>query len=219
MFAPLTGAIRLHKAGKLRILVMPSKKRNSALPNVPTTYELGYKAELDLFRALAVPKGTPAAVKAKLYDAMVKAANSKAFKDLGAKKGFTIDPMPIAQFDKIVAAEDERGSRHYEGRRALSIESPKVIVLGSKLGFRAVGFWRYGDGVSEYHCRYRADCVVCPLWVADSAIAGPVRCDAEYAGAFVLSLGHRCVRWQSFGFFFWCRGSGRLAAMIIRSRG
>ena len=108
MTAPLTASIRLSKAGKLRILAIPSEKRNDFIPDVPTAKELGYDAQLDLFRALAVPKGTPAAIKAKLYDAMVKAANSAAFKDLSKKKGFTIATMGIEEFDEMVVAEDKR---------------------------------------------------------------------------------------------------------------
>ena len=42
MDAPLTGTIRLAKAGKFRILVIPGSKRNSVIPNVPTMKDLGY---------------------------------------------------------------------------------------------------------------------------------------------------------------------------------
>ncbi len=69
MVAPLTGAVRLNKAGKIRLLAVPSAARNAVVPDVPTAKELGHDAELDLFRGLSVPKGTPAAVKAKLADA------------------------------------------------------------------------------------------------------------------------------------------------------
>ena len=63
MVAPLTGAIKLTKAGKLRILVVPTAERNAVIPDVPTAHELGYDAELDLFRGLSVPPGTPSAIK------------------------------------------------------------------------------------------------------------------------------------------------------------
>ncbi|HSG95224.1 MAG TPA: tripartite tricarboxylate transporter substrate binding protein, partial [Afifellaceae bacterium] len=66
MIAPLTGAVNLTKAGKLRLLTVPSVERNAVVPDVPTAKELGYDAVLDLFRGLSVPKGTPADVKAKL---------------------------------------------------------------------------------------------------------------------------------------------------------
>ena len=49
----------------------------SCLPN--RNSEEGFDAQLDLFRSLSVPKGTPADVKQKLTDAMVQAANSAPF--------------------------------------------------------------------------------------------------------------------------------------------
>ena len=108
MIAPLTGAIRLTKAGKLRLLVVPTEKRNAVIPNVPTAKELGHDAVLDLFRGLSVPKGTPAAVKKKLAEAMTKAANSKAFTDLAKKKGFTVQPLAVADFEVLLKAEDAK---------------------------------------------------------------------------------------------------------------
>jgi len=108
MAAPLTGAVRLNKAGKMRILAVISAKRNPAIPNVPTAKEVGFDAQLDLFRGLSVPKGTPDSVKKKLGDAMAKAAKSKAFMALAKQKGFTVDPMMSAEFSQLLATEDER---------------------------------------------------------------------------------------------------------------
>ena len=108
MVAPLTGAVKLSKAQKIRLLAIPSKSRNDVIPDVPTTTELGYPAELDLFRGLSVPKGTPGEVKAKLADAMTKAAKSEAFMKLAGQKGFTVDPMPLDAFEKLLADEDAK---------------------------------------------------------------------------------------------------------------
>lgn len=108
MIAPFTGAIKLAKAGKLRLLAIPSAARNPLAPDVPTAKELGYDAVFDLFRGLSVPKGTPDAVKAKLTDAMIKAAKSDAFMGLAKQKGFTVDPMPSAEFDKLLQEEDQK---------------------------------------------------------------------------------------------------------------
>ncbi len=108
MIAPLTGAQRLTKAGKLRILVMPTAERNAIFPDVPTARELGYDAELVLFRGLSVPKGTPEAIKAKLADAMTKAARSDAFMGLAKKKGFTVAPMGHEAFTTYLAEEDKK---------------------------------------------------------------------------------------------------------------
>jgi tripartite-type tricarboxylate transporter receptor subunit TctC len=108
MVAPLTGAIKLTKAGKLRILVVPTAERNAVIPDVPTARELGYDAELDLFRGLSVPPGTPAAVKEVLANAMRQAAQSDAFMTLAKQKGFTVSPSGPAEFSSYLSQEDAK---------------------------------------------------------------------------------------------------------------
>ena len=108
MVAPLTGAVKLAAANRIRLLAVPSAKRNSVIPDVPTTAELGFGAELDLFRSLSVPKGTPEAVKAELAEAMIEAAQSDAFMELAAQKGFTVEPMVGDGFDALLATEDAK---------------------------------------------------------------------------------------------------------------
>ncbi len=115
MVAPLTGAIRLSKAGKLRILAVPTSKRNMVIPDVPTMGELGYDAELDLFRGLSVAPGTPQSIKDKLFDAMSKAAKSKAFMGLAKKKGFTVDPMGPKAFTTLLSNEDNKVKNIFKG--------------------------------------------------------------------------------------------------------
>ncbi len=108
MIAPLTGAVNLTKAGKLRLLAMPSDKRSEIFPDVPTAKELGFNASLDLFRGLSVPPGTPNEIKEVLADAMTKAANSEAFKDLAKQKGFTVAPMGHEEFSTLLAEENSK---------------------------------------------------------------------------------------------------------------
>jgi len=108
MNAPLTAALNLSKAKKIRLLAIPSSKRNPVIPDVPTAKEAGFPAELDLFRGLSVPKNTPEKIKAVLYDAMDKAAHSKAFMGLAKKKGFTIDTMKLKAFEAMLSKEDAK---------------------------------------------------------------------------------------------------------------
>ena len=108
MVAPLTGAIKLAKAGKLRILVVPTAERNAVIPDVPTARELGYDAELDLFRGLSVPPGTPSAIKGVLANAMRQAAQSDAFMALAEKKGFTVSPSGPEEFSSFLSQEDAK---------------------------------------------------------------------------------------------------------------
>ncbi len=107
MGAPLTGAIRLAKANKFRIITHLTGKRNAAISSVPTMKELGHDISFDHFRGLSVPKGTPASVKAKLVDAMMKAARSKSFLKLAKTKGFTVDPSGPEEFGKMLAKRDK----------------------------------------------------------------------------------------------------------------
>ena len=106
MVAPLTGTVRLTKAGKLRLLAIATDSRSNVFPDVPTAKELGYDATLDLFRGLSVPPGTPVAIRNKLADAMTRAARSQAFMDLAEKNGFTVDPLSVAEFETVLAADD-----------------------------------------------------------------------------------------------------------------
>ena len=108
MVAPLTGAHKFVKGGQFRILAMSSAERNKVFPDAPTAKEMGYDMEMVFFRGLSVPKGTPEAVKAKLADAMTKAAKSKAFMDLGKKKGFTVAPMGHKEFSAFLKVEDAK---------------------------------------------------------------------------------------------------------------
>ncbi len=107
MGAPLTGAVRLWKAKKFRILTHLTGERNPTIASVPTMKELGHDISFDHFRGLSVPKGTPDAVKAKLIDAMTKAARSKSFMNLAKTKGFTVDPSGPKPFGQMLAKRDK----------------------------------------------------------------------------------------------------------------
>lgn len=76
------------KAGSIRAYGIATPARSPALPDVPTTKEAGLpEYEVSAWNALFAPKGTPAAIVAKLNDALSKAlddANSrKRLLDLG----------------------------------------------------------------------------------------------------------------------------------------
>ena len=107
MGAPLTGAIRLVKAKKFRLLVLPGSKREKAIPDVPTAKELGLNVDIEFFRGLSVPKGTPAAIKEKIAKAMMHAAKSDAFTKFSKKKGFTISPLNPTEFEAYLSKQNE----------------------------------------------------------------------------------------------------------------
>jgi len=107
MLAPLTGAINLARAGRFELLVSLSGGRNPVIPDVPFAGELGIDARFDLFRGLSVPRGTPPEIKARLAEAMARAAQSAEFAELAEEVGFTVAPLEVAEFEALLAAEDE----------------------------------------------------------------------------------------------------------------
>ena len=106
MVAPLTGALSLFRAGRLQLLATLGAERNPIIPDVPTARELGIDVEFDLFRGLSVPKGTPADVRARLAEAMTRAANSEAFQRLADDLGLTVAPLTMGPFEALLQRED-----------------------------------------------------------------------------------------------------------------
>jgi tripartite-type tricarboxylate transporter receptor subunit TctC len=95
------------KSGDLRVLAVLGSKRDPVFPDVPTAQELGFKEGLDLWRGIAVPKGTPKPVIARLQDAIKKTVESPEFKEAGQKVGFTPAYLPAEEFGKMIASDDK----------------------------------------------------------------------------------------------------------------
>jgi len=93
------------EAGQLKFLAIASEKRNPDMPNVPTLKELGFNIVYEVVRGLVVPKGTPAAARAKLSEACAKATAEAEFADSMKKQGtrvsFLNDKDYAAFLDKI----------------------------------------------------------------------------------------------------------------------
>ncbi len=86
IFMELASAIKLHEAGKARILAVATEKRISTLPDIPTLDEAGVKGfESGTWNALAAPPKTPAAVVAKLNKAVNEVLHGPQVQDHFAK--------------------------------------------------------------------------------------------------------------------------------------
>lgn len=120
MVAPLTGALSLFRAGRLRFLASLGADRNPIIADVPTARELGIEVEFDLFRGLSVPAGTPAEVQARLADAMTRAASSEAFRRLADDLGLTVAPLTMGPFEVLLRREDERVRSIIQGAGTLT---------------------------------------------------------------------------------------------------
>jgi tripartite-type tricarboxylate transporter receptor subunit TctC len=87
-FDPVATSLQLIKDGRLRALAIAGPKRVAALPDVPTMTESGYQSfTVGAWTALLAPKGTPAAIIAKLNDGVNKALQSEQMKSTLARLG------------------------------------------------------------------------------------------------------------------------------------
>jgi tripartite-type tricarboxylate transporter receptor subunit TctC len=96
------------KSGDLKVLAVLGSKRDQVFPDVPTANELGYAVTLDMWRGIAVPKGVPRPIIAKLQDSIKKTVDSSAFKDAGKAIGFMPAYLPADEFGKVIASDDAK---------------------------------------------------------------------------------------------------------------
>ena len=96
------------KSGDLRVIAMLGSMRDPIFPNVPTAKEQGFNVALDMWRGIAVPKGTPKPVILALQDAIAKTVQSPEFKEAGVNIGFTPAYLPASEFGKVIAGDDAR---------------------------------------------------------------------------------------------------------------
>src|SRR5215831_11441469 len=96
------------KSGDLRVLAVLGSKRDPIFPDIATASELGYAVALDLWRGIAVPKGTPRAVIVKLQDAIKKTVESQPFADAGKAIGFTPAYLGADDFGRLIARDDAK---------------------------------------------------------------------------------------------------------------
>jgi tripartite-type tricarboxylate transporter receptor subunit TctC len=85
-------------AGQLKFLAIAAEKRDPEAPDVPTLKELGMDIVYAVLRGLVVPKGTPAAVRAKLDEACGKAAKEPEFADAMKKQGTRVSYLNAADY-------------------------------------------------------------------------------------------------------------------------
>jgi tripartite-type tricarboxylate transporter receptor subunit TctC len=86
IFMELASAIKLHQAGKARIIAVATAKRIPNLPDIPTLDEAGVKGfESGTWNAIAAPPKTPAAIVTKLNKAVNEVLNSPDVQDKFSK--------------------------------------------------------------------------------------------------------------------------------------
>jgi tripartite-type tricarboxylate transporter receptor subunit TctC len=105
----LPAAVVAHVKGRdLRVLAVLGSRRAPVFPDVPTAEELGYPVALDMWRGIAVPRGTPRPVIACLEEAVRRTVESPEFAAAGEMAGFTPAFLPADKFGKLIASDDAR---------------------------------------------------------------------------------------------------------------
>jgi len=99
------------KQGQARLLATLTQARDPAWPDVATAREQGFDAALDAWRGIAVPRGTPREVIAKLEGSIRKTVESPEFAAQAAKLGVRPAFLPASGFSELISKEDASLSR------------------------------------------------------------------------------------------------------------
>jgi len=95
------------KSGKVRCLAMVADKRFAAMPDVPTTVEMGLDADVVAWRGLVAPKGTPKKIVDFLISAITKTSKDPDFLKFMKSIGVEIDLVAGDAFGKWMAKKDK----------------------------------------------------------------------------------------------------------------
>jgi tripartite-type tricarboxylate transporter receptor subunit TctC len=115
-WAPISAAIPHIKGGRVRPLAVSSPKRNSQLPDVPTTGEAGVQgADAPLWFGIWAPAGTPANIVAKISADTRKALADPGVREKLANLGNDTMDMSPEEFAKFVRSEIDEYARVIKG--------------------------------------------------------------------------------------------------------
>jgi tripartite-type tricarboxylate transporter receptor subunit TctC len=105
----LPEARSLIDAGKVRSLAILDDKPSNLYPNVPTgKQEIGTSFQMGVWRGIGAPKNLPAAIDARLQDAVKKAYDSQEYRDFMTSRGFGMRWAEPVEFAAMMAASDAR---------------------------------------------------------------------------------------------------------------
>lgn len=102
-YSPIATSLPNIKEGRLQALALSSPKRATALPDLPTTLEVGYAdSDYVIWFGVFLPARTPRAIVDKLADAIRRTMEQPALRERFA--GLDVTPMPMTpqEFDALV---------------------------------------------------------------------------------------------------------------------
>ena len=106
MMAGLASALPFIKSGRMRALAVTSKKRSSALPDLPTIDESGVPGYVkEYWAGLFAPAGVPEPIITRVYQAVAEALKSPEIVKRLAAQGASPGGDPSAEFDAFVRDE------------------------------------------------------------------------------------------------------------------
>ncbi len=112
MFEQMYAAAPAMASGKLRPLAMTGARRLPQFPDIPTFAELGFpKVEVLNWQGVIVPKGTPAAIIAKLNDAVNRALKEPDMRERITSQGNEVAGGSAQEFAALIASESEKWGR------------------------------------------------------------------------------------------------------------
>lgn len=105
---PIGTALPMIKEGKVTALAISSPKRASALPELPTTVEAGFKdSAYDVWLGMLAPAATPKPILDKLYAEMAKALASPGV--VAKYKQSGLEPLPLSSAEFAAQIQREIG--------------------------------------------------------------------------------------------------------------
>jgi tripartite-type tricarboxylate transporter receptor subunit TctC len=103
--------VPLVETGKIKLLAVTSEKRFPLLPNVPAVSETLPGFDIVSYLGLAVPKGTPADIVAKLNEGVNKALSNPEVREFLEKQGMIVAGGTPADFKAQIAADYQTRGR------------------------------------------------------------------------------------------------------------
>lgn len=100
---------------QINVLAIGSEERFEALPDVPTFKELGYDITASIDRGVAVPKGTPDGIIAKLESAFLNIANDSSIQEQMKEEGFEPKAMGVQASKDYIEAKTAEYEEVLEG--------------------------------------------------------------------------------------------------------